>query len=196
MEILSEFISPQSIVFSPDIVRGLDYYTGVVFEVFDTHPENKRALFGGGRYDNLIGCFSSEELPGIGYGMGDVALLNFMEVHQLTPKLMKQTDTCVVRFSAADRLASLKLADALRKEGLNVECNIANSKFGKQIQYAEKIKSLTVAFQGEDELKNNSFAVKWLRTGLQETYELNAKGIQTFKVTLKEHKKNNNFAIK
>jgi histidyl-tRNA synthetase len=75
--------------FDYTIVRGFDYYTGTVFEVFDTHPDNKRALFGGGRYDNLLEMFGVEPLPTVGFGMGDVTMRDFLETHNLLPKDLK-----------------------------------------------------------------------------------------------------------
>ena len=69
--------------FDGRIVRGFDYYTGTVFEVFDTHPDNTRALFGGGRYDNLLEMFRVKAVPAVGFGMGDIALRDFLETHQL-----------------------------------------------------------------------------------------------------------------
>ena len=69
--------------FDASIVRGFSYYTGVVFEVYDTHPENNRALFGGGRYDNLTEMFDDEPITGVGFGMGDVTMRDFLEVRGL-----------------------------------------------------------------------------------------------------------------
>lgn len=73
-------------VFSSSLTRGFDYYTGMVFEVFDTNPENRRALFGGGRYDNLLEMFGVEPLPTVGFGMGDVTIRDFLETHNLPLK--------------------------------------------------------------------------------------------------------------
>ncbi len=70
-------------VFDPNIVRGFDYYTGMVFEVFDTHEDNRRSLFGGGRYDNLLEMFGVEPVPTVGFGMGEVTIRDFLETHQL-----------------------------------------------------------------------------------------------------------------
>ncbi|TSC67628.1 MAG: histidyl-tRNA synthetase [Parcubacteria group bacterium Gr01-1014_72] len=70
-------------VFSPTLTRGFDYYTGIVFEVFDTNPENRRSLFGGGRYDNLLEMFGAEAVPTVGFGMGDVTMRDFLETHKL-----------------------------------------------------------------------------------------------------------------
>ena len=73
----------KNVIFSGEIQRGFDYYTGIVFEVFDTNPENKRSLFGGGRYDNLLEMFGVEPLPTVGFGMGDVTIRDFLETHNL-----------------------------------------------------------------------------------------------------------------
>ena len=72
--------------FEPTLARGFDYYTGMVFEVFDTNPENKRSLFGGGRYDNLLEIFDAEPVPTVGFGMGDITLHDFLETHNLPLK--------------------------------------------------------------------------------------------------------------
>src|SRR3989338_7295836 len=69
-----------------NITRGFDYYTGMVFEVFDTNPENRRSLFGGGRYDNLLEMFGAEPVPTVGFGMGDVTIRDFLETHHLPMK--------------------------------------------------------------------------------------------------------------
>ena len=73
----------QNVIFDPDVVRGFEYYTGMVFEVFDTNPENRRSLFGGGRYDNLLEMFGVEPVPTVGFGMGDVTIKDFLVTHNL-----------------------------------------------------------------------------------------------------------------
>lgn len=169
--------SENCIQFRPDVMRGFDYYTGLVFEVYDVHPDNRRALFGGGRYENLVGSFGVDPLPGIGYGAGDVALINFAEVHNLIPKdLVQKVDVCVLRFSENDRFVALDLATQLRRGGLKVTAPLTGTKFGKQIQQAEKLKAKCVAFRGDEEIKNNTFCVKWLATGQQETVEMSELG--------------------
>ena len=75
-----------NVIFDPEVVRGFDYYTGMVFEVFDTHAENRRSLFGGGRYDNLLEIFGAEPVPTVGFGMGDVTIRDFLETHKLPLK--------------------------------------------------------------------------------------------------------------
>ncbi len=73
----------KNFIIDTSIARGFDYYTGVVFEVFDTNPDNRRSLFGGGRYDNLLEMFGVEPIPTVGFGMGDVTIRDFLETHQL-----------------------------------------------------------------------------------------------------------------
>lgn len=73
----------KNVKFVPTITRGFDYYTGMVFEVFDTNPENKRSLFGGGRYDDLLKVFGVDPVPTIGFAMGDITLHDFLETHNL-----------------------------------------------------------------------------------------------------------------
>ncbi|MEK7690938.1 MAG: histidine--tRNA ligase, partial [Bdellovibrionota bacterium] len=88
-------VAETRVVYDPTVLRGLDYYTGTVFEIYDTSPENRRAMFGGGRYDNLIGLFGNQKLSGVGFGMGDVTLENFLEIHGLKPSLPTGVDVLV-----------------------------------------------------------------------------------------------------
>jgi len=78
--------------FTPNIVRGLDYYTGVVYEVFDTGKENIRAIFGGGRYDDLLSLFSDDQISGIGFGMGVLMLSLFLKTYNLIPEFVGEID--------------------------------------------------------------------------------------------------------
>jgi histidyl-tRNA synthetase len=180
LKVLEALLPPGVVKFDASVMRGFDYYTGLVFEVYDTAPENRRALFGGGRYDNLVGAFGVEPLPGIGYGAGDVGLLNFLEVHGLVPDLGKGTDVNVLRFGEADRLTALELARMLRGLGLRVEAPLTAQKFGKQIQAAEKSGALAVAFRGDTEIEAGTFAVKWLATGAQENFTCDDDGTGAF----------------
>lgn len=75
----------KNVQFSPTLTRGFDYYTGIVFEVFDTSSENRRSLFGGGRYDNLLEIFDVDPIPAVGFGMGDITIRDFLETHKLKP---------------------------------------------------------------------------------------------------------------
>ncbi len=82
----------KNIVFSPTLMRGFDYYTGVIFEMFDMAPDNNRSLFGGGRYDDLLDIFGSKKVPAVGFGWGDVTNRDFLETHGLIPKYKSSSD--------------------------------------------------------------------------------------------------------
>jgi histidyl-tRNA synthetase len=124
--------------YDPTIVRGLDYYTGMVFEIFDIHPDNNRAIAGGGAYANLLQIFNEKPLQGIGFGLGDVTLRDFLETHKLLPDLSKANhDLLIVYTDAANEVASFKFANELRSIDLKAELNLGPLKFNKVFKLAE-----------------------------------------------------------
>ena len=130
---LSEYIK-----YDPTIVRGLDYYTGIVFEIFDKHPANNRAIAGGGAYANLLKIFNENPLPGVGFGLGDVTLRDFLETHDLLPDLSKaKNDIFVVYCDDECALEAMKLSQSLRQVELKVEFNPAPLKFNKIVKQSE-----------------------------------------------------------
>ena len=151
-------------VFDFGIIRGLDYYTGTVFEVFDNAPENNRAMFGGGRYDNLVGLFvKNAKISGVGYGMGDVTLENFLTTHGLVPDTDKVgTKVLVTRFADVPLEAYTALVDAMRAHGVPATLYLGNKKFGKQIDFAVKEHYSHVVIMGGDELAAGSVKIKAL----------------------------------
>lgn len=153
-------------VFDFGIVRGLDYYTGTVFEVFDLSPENNRAMFGGGRYDNLVGLFvKNAKISGVGYGMGDVTLENFLRTHALIPEeLRRGAKVLVTRFSDVPYEAYLKLVDDLQKAGVVASLFLGEKKFGKQLEYAVKENYTHVVVMGGDEYARGVLKLKDLAT--------------------------------
>lgn len=145
-------------VFDATLMRGLDYYTGTVFEVFDTHPDNNRALFGGGRYDGLVGLFGAEPISAVGFAPGGTMMENFLAVRGLLPKPASVSDvTILVIDGAYDKAAAV--AAELRKAGIKVETDISGRKLDKQIKNVLK-KGLPFAVfvgpqdEGEYSLKN------------------------------------------
>lgn len=117
------------IKFDPSIVRGLDYYTDIVFEVFDKHPENLRAIAGGGAYANLLSIFGETPLPGIGFGMGEVPLTDFLRAHNLLPNTSKQDiDVMVAYQDQASELKAMEIAQAFREAYLKVEVYLGEAK--------------------------------------------------------------------
>ena len=144
------------------IVRGLDYYTGTVFEVFDNAPENNRAMFGGGRYDNLVGLFvKNAKVSGVGFGMGDVTLENFLTSHNLIPASFGKTvKVLVTRFDDVPYEVYLKLTEDLRDAGIPTELYLGSKKFGKQVEYALKTDCTHLVTVGGDELSRGVAKVK------------------------------------
>lgn len=151
-------------VFDITLMRGFDYYTDIVFEVFDTNPENNRSMFGGGRYDGLVGLFGVEAVPTVGFGMGDVTLQNFLETHKLLPDLKPESHVYVVLVGDVYAEAQ-KTIQELRKKGLNVSVDTSGRKADKQTKAADKRGHQYVLYIGEKELKDDKFTLKDLQTG-------------------------------
>ena len=163
-------------MFDFGIIRGLDYYTGTVFEVFDEAPENNRAMFGGGRYDNLVGLFvKNAKISGVGFGFGDVTLENFLVTHKLVPeKLVFGNKVLVARFEDVPAPKYADIASKLRESGIVCSVYLGAKKFGKQIDYAIKDGYTHVLIMGGDELAAGQFKLKDLEARTEETYSLSA----------------------
>jgi histidyl-tRNA synthetase len=160
-----------NVEFDVTLMRGFDYYTDIVFEVFDTDPGNRRSMFGGGRYDGLVGLFGVEPIPTVGFGMGDVTLANFLRSHNLLPKLHPETDLYVVL--AGDVLAGAQKPIAeLRKGGVNVATDITGRKLDKQLTTASKKDLRYALIIGEDELKTETYTLKNLHTGTEAKHSI------------------------
>jgi histidyl-tRNA synthetase len=146
-------------VFDISLMRGFDYYTGIVFEVFDTNPENTRSMFGGGRYDGLVGLFGVEPVPTAGFAIGGTTTEDFLRTHDLLPKFDSTTEVYLVVLGSALKGAQ-KLAMKLRNEGVNVEVDITGRKFDRQIKTAVKKKIPFMLFVGEKELSEEIYPLK------------------------------------
>ena len=158
--------------FNASIVRGLDYYTGLVFEIFDKHPENRRALCGGGAYAGLMSIFGEEKLPGVGFGLGDVTLKDFLEVHNLMPDFSTpQHDLYVAAEDDNLEIDILNLSTNLRNLGLNICHHTAKAKFKKIIQAAAKSGSGAVGILQSHE-NQTQIKIKNLNNNTTETFKL------------------------
>jgi len=154
--------------YDPSVVRGFDYYTGFVFEIFDLTPGNNRSLFGGGRYDRLLENFGIQSANAVGFGMGDVTLQDFLESHHLVQNPDKLVHVYLAVFPDPSLLPhALNIASDLRKAGLNVEMNLGQKKMGKQFQEADEKNIPLVIILGEEEIKNNSVQMKNMKNGTQ-----------------------------
>lgn len=149
------------------IARGFDYYTDIVFEVFDKDPENNRSMFGGGRYDALVGEFGVEPVPSVGFGMGDITLQNFLSSHGLIPEIITQTRVYVVVIGANQEHAN-DLAGRLRNENINVAVDLSGRKPEKQLKSAIKKGIPFAVFVGDEEAKTGLFTLKELSSKTEE----------------------------
>ena len=140
------------------LVRGLDYYTRTVFEIKSNNLGSQNAVCGGGRYDNLVEELGGNPTPAIGFAMGMERLISLLKEKE-APK----TDAYIVSNNTTE---ALKLAQELRLQGLNVEIDLANKKFTKQLEKASKIANYALIL-GEDEIENNKVSIKNLSTGEQ-----------------------------
>jgi histidyl-tRNA synthetase len=146
-------------IFDITLMRGFDYYTGTVFEFFDMHPENRRAMFGGGRYDGLVGLFGAEPLSAVGFAPGYTMTELFLRSHDLLPELRSTTEVYVVVLGEALK-GAMEIAAKLREEGVNVELDITGRKLDKQLKSAIKKDIPFIIFAGEDELESEIYPFK------------------------------------
>lgn len=155
--------------FDPLIVRAFEYYTSTVFEVFDRDPANNRSLFGGGRYSDLVGLFSDKYIPGIGFGMGDVTLLDFLGTHGLLPQPRAEADIVVIPTNDDLHEAARTVARDLRQARWRVSTPLELRKLGKEITRADKAGARAVVIIGPDDWQAGNLVVRHLTTGHQQT---------------------------
>jgi len=162
--------------YDPTIIRGLDYYTGTVFELFDLNPNNIRAMSGGGRYDDLVSMFLNKKISATGFGMGDVTFTNFLQDWKLIPELKNSCEYLITLWPSQERDfydRGMELSQKLREMGKNAEMWLdSDTKIDKQLKYADKKGINNVIIIGENELKNNEATVKNLETREQKTLPL------------------------
>ncbi len=155
--------------FDGSLMRGFDYYTGIIFEVFDLNPDNNRSMLGGGRYDGLVGLFGVQSVPTVGFGWGDVTLINFLESNRLIPELKPETDVYVVNVGGVD---VQQFVAELRKQNLNVAVDLSGKKIGDQFKIADKKGINSVLIIGETEIKTGKLKLKNLASGKETTGDI------------------------
>ena len=159
--------------FDPKIVRGLDYYTGVVFEARDI-GKSTRAILGGGRYDDLVKDVGGEPLTGVGFAMGDVVIPIILEQYRLLPALLiNPTQILVTIFDEESMSISLSTATALRKAGFSVQTYPEAAKIGKQLKYADRTAAQFALIVGPEEKEQGIVQVKDMRTREQSSVPMN-----------------------
>jgi histidyl-tRNA synthetase len=162
------------VVFDPHIVRGIDYYTGMVFECFDV-DKKFRAIMGGGHYDNLVADVGGDPLPGVGFAMGDMVITVVLEACGKLPKFEgARADVLVTLFDQENAAVSLQLASRMRAHGLRVAVYPEFDKLGKQFKYADRLGARFVTVIGPDEAAAGKVTLKDLAAGSQLTIPLGA----------------------
>jgi len=153
------------------IVRGLAYYTGIVFELFDC-AGSLRAICGGGRYDGLLSALGGVDMPAIGFGMGDVVLGELLRDRNLLPEMDRQVDVFLVAVSGEDTPHVLGLGQRLRKCGLRVEYALKRQSIAKQLKLAASRPAKFAVICGPDERENGQVVVRDLAAGTEEKVAL------------------------
>ena len=150
--------------FDLGVVRGLAYYTGVVFELFDSRGE-LRAICGGGRYDDLLGLVSGTDLPALGFGMGDVVLRELLEDRGLLPAFEHRLDYYVVAVTPEQRDDVLRLVHRLRDRGYSVDYALRHQGVGKQLKNAAALNATAAVILGPDEVAEDVAVVRDMASG-------------------------------
>lgn len=154
------------------IARGLDYYTGTVYETFLNKYRNLGSICSGGRYDNLAEYYTERKMPGVGISIGLSRLFfQLMDNEIITAKGQSISDVLIISMTDDYEMCA-SVATKLRENNLNVQINIEDQKIGKKFKYANNINVKFVIIIGEDEIKNNVVTVKNMETGNQETVKI------------------------
>jgi len=154
--------------FNPSIIRGFDYYDGMVFEIFDHHPDNNRAMFGGGRYNGLANLFGKQNIPAVGFAPGDETMRLFLENWDLIPDALKENVTLYLPLLSKDLVSETsRLSLELRKSGLPVEAGIEVQTMKQALNYANKKKFPCVIIYGSNEAREGIVGLKNMQTGEQ-----------------------------
>lgn len=149
--------------FDQTLMRGFDYYTGTVFEIFDLNPANRRSVFGGGRYDDLLALFGNEKVPAFGFGAGDVIARDLMETYGTLPQNPSSADITLCVVGDQNTPYAFDLAQRLRADGIRVSVDISGKKLGDQISNADKRGIPYIICIGDEEVKNGKLKIKNLK---------------------------------
>ncbi len=161
-------VSVEHLLVDPTLARGLDYYTGPVFEAVVTEPK-VGSIAGGGRYDGLVGMFGKREVPAVGISLGLERILVVMEELGMLPEIRSQSRVLVTVFAPEFKERSLQVVSQLRSAGIAAQVSMGDTKLGRQFKYANALGIPYVVVIGPDEAESGSVVLKELSSGSQET---------------------------
>jgi histidyl-tRNA synthetase len=165
-ELLDAYDCAERVVFDASVVRGLAYYTGIVFEAFDA-GRTLRSICGGGRYDRLLEDLGGPSLPAAGFGFGDVVIQELLDDKKLLPEPSRGLDAVVFALGEPERLAAIRLASRLRRNGVAVELVLGRERLKRVLADADKAGARRAYVIGPDELARGEALVRDLETGEQ-----------------------------
>ena len=156
----------QYVEFDSSVIRGLDYYDGLVFELFDKHPDNNRAMFGGGRYNGLANIFGVKDFPAVGFAPGDETFKLFLQSWNILPKNNLKEDVYFLPL-LDEKLKDdiFLLSQKMRQKGYRIENGLSVMKISRALEYADKNKIGQVIILGEDEKKKGIYKIKNMISG-------------------------------
>lgn len=164
-------------VIDSGIVRGLDYYTGTVFEFIDTRIGAQSTVCGGGRYDGLVSQLGGPQMSGVGFGMGITRLISCLETEGLIKTIDNTPDIYIAPADKEAYTAVFALTQALRGMGIKAETDLCSRSIKAQMKYADKIKARFTAVIGGNEIENNKVTVKNMQDGTRYETALTAEEI-------------------
>lgn len=166
---LKIFGSEEYAEYQGTLTRGLDYYTGTVFEM---KVEGYRSIAGGGRYDNLIGLFKGEKIPAVGIALGIDSIIDTMIKKELIKEKRTVADTFIAVVDEKSEDEAIKLAETLRRKGNNVEVNLTGNSLKSQLRYAGKKEFENVIILGQKDIENKQATLKNMKTGKEKKIKL------------------------
>jgi histidyl-tRNA synthetase len=164
MELLDAYGVADRVVFDASVVRGLAYYTGIVFEVFDARGK-LRSLCGGGRYDRLLQSLGGKALPAVGFGFGDAVIMELLADRGRLPEIPRRLDAVVYAFGEEERPTAIRLTTRLRGEGQSVEIVLGPVRLRRALQDADRVGAARIYLLGSEELARGVVKVRDLASG-------------------------------
>ncbi len=159
------------VTFDIGIVRGLAYYTGIVFELLDK-KRNLRSIAGGGRYDRLVSLYGGPDTPAAGFATGDVVLMELMKEKNVLPEILPRSNVYIISFDKENPDKAIRIAQTLRNNGISCEFALKPLGIGKQMKLADAARAKIALFIGGDEEKEDKVKIRDMSTGKEDVIHI------------------------